>query len=117
MIMMSEGIKSMVSIIVVIVFLYIVFRKRILPVFQKRKIKDAVKPSAPVPDTKGTEFECDILAFDVLKYEDLKDFAQDVSVQLTRKLNYVYMKADLSAVKYLAFGSIFLVVVEWRMKD
>lgn len=113
--MMSEGIKNMVSIIVVMVFLFIVFRKRILPVFQKKKIKAAVKPS--VPDVKGTEFECDVLAFDVLAYEDLKTFTQDVSIQLTRKLNYVYMKAELSAVRYLALGSIFLVVVEWRMKD
>lgn len=60
---------------------------------------------------------CDVLVFDVLAYGDLKDFQQDVCLQLNRKLNYACMRAASSSVSYLALGSIFLAVVEWHTED
>ena len=112
---MSEGIKSMVSIIVVIVFMFIVFRKRILPLLHKGKDGASVKPPAPSPLHGITDF--DVLVVDVLSYEECTELGESLEVKLKRKMDYIMSKGTVLATRYIVAGTLLIVVIEWHMKD
>lgn len=114
---MSEGIKSMVSIIVVIVFLYIVFRKRILPLLHKKNNGASGKPpgAAPFPVDMKTSYS--VLAVDLLSYSDHIELCEELEMKLVRKMEYIMSRGVVLSTRYIVAGSLLIVVIEWRMKD
>ncbi len=111
---MSEGLTSMISIIVVMVFLFIVFRKKVLPLFGK---KTGTAPVTAAPSGDAGKACCDVLVFDISGYPNLSDLSESITLRLTQKISYVEMKGTLTSLSYLSAGTLFFAVVRWRMNE
>lgn len=111
---MTEGFGSMISVIVVMVFLYVVFRKKILPYFGKKTGKPAVP--AVLSDNAGKMY-CDVLVFDISSYPELTDLSEGLSLRLTQKFGYVDMKGEFVSLDFQSVGSLFFAVVRYRVKE
>ena len=114
---MSEGIKSMFSIIIVMVFLFIVFRKRILPLLHKKKGEASGKSPGSALSPLHLDTSYDVLVVDVVTYDSYTDLGEDLAIKLTRKMNYILVKGVVLSTRYISVGSLLIVVIEWCTRD
>lgn len=112
--------KTISTILVISIFLTIVFRRRLLPVLQKRKKPAETKTQASVqetafPETEGKLLCCDVLAFNVSCYKDREILCSSMSGELTKKLSEIALKGRLLVRENIVSGNMLLVILTWEM--
>ena len=107
--------KSMVMTVTVMAFLFMLFRKKLLPFFRGKKklLSEKVSGSSDPSATSRPELFYDVLVFDTACYESYADAGEHISTQLTRKMRYIDLKGNLLSMNYITAGSLLIVVVGW----
>ena len=111
--------KEIITIITVLAFAAIVFRRKILPVIRKRKDSgEAGKPATQTPaqlsPVSGYMYS-EVLAFDVSGYESLMEMSETIALQVTKKLDYINTKGKLLTMDYLAVGNVLIILLNWQI--
>lgn len=108
---------NVISIIVVIVFIVIVFRKRLAPFLKSVKGKQAAAYSdkeGQAPETMGC-IRYDVMACDLNKYwDDPVRFGIDVTTQLKEKMDYVCYNGSFQKVDVIPFGRMIIFLISWK---
>lgn len=118
--------KDIVSVIVVIVFLVIVFRKRIAPllkVFRKPKKEETLLDEIEMkrqafPKLKYGFVYCEVLTFNIINLDenfDETDLAMHVTGKLTDKLDILNLRGEVEKIDYRCNESVLFVFIRWRM--
>lgn len=112
---MADSMKSMVTAVTVMAFLFVLFRKKLLPFLRgkKKQLPEKVSGSPDSSAVSRPELFYDVLLFDTACYESYADAGEHISTQLTRKMQYVDLKGSLLSMNYIAAGSLLVVVVGW----
>lgn len=108
----TDGMKSMVMTVTVLAFLFVVFRKKLLPFFRSRK-KQLPEKAADSSAVSRSEMFYDVLLFDTVCYESYSEAGEHISTQLTRKMRYIDLKGNLLFMNYITAGSLLIVVIGW----
>ena len=115
--------KDFVSVVVFIVFLVIVFRKRIAPllkVFRKHKKEEtAVNKVSDNPELQVVDNDCvfyDALAYDLSTYgNNLTELCVDISLHLQKKMDFVRHKGKVLGIDCVPVSSILVFLIRWRI--
>lgn len=110
---------DIISVIVVIVFLVIVFRKRLVPLFDVRKRKNDVQAvvhtAAGVSGTAHSPVHYNVLAFDAGIYENTRTLCLDISVSVNSELNRISCDGKLIDVNYIQMGMLLMFLFKWQV--
>lgn len=128
--------KTITSMLVVIVFLYIVYKRRISPLVNKGKkpvsnIKDSasnsvqgsILPSYPgnvpvIPLTSAmldSSYRYDVMVFDLLKYDETTYFADRVEAAINLTISEMIDKGYTYRFDFITIGTALLVLVTYRI--
>lgn len=115
--------KDFVSVVVFIVFLVIVFRKRISPllkVFRKpKKEETAVSKASDSPELQFVDNDCvfyDALAFDLSTYgNNLTGLCEDISLHLQKKMDFVRHKGKVVGIDCVPVSRTLVFLIRWRI--
>lgn len=117
---MTDSFKGFLMLLTVCVFLYILYRKRIKPLIQKRKaVPETVQPvqtagsAARNDDESGAPY-FDVIAFDVSGYAEVKDLENRVETEVTTRLDYINRKGKLLTMHYVGCGNVLFVLSIWQ---
>lgn len=110
--------NDFISVIVMIVFIVIVFRKRIVPFFKGKKKPDKIQ-SAAVSDSETSvpalhEVSFHVVAFDVTKFSGLDQLSEVISVKLERELINISKKGQVIGVDAVPMSRILLFLIRWN---
>lgn len=115
---MTDSMKDVIMTVTVIAFIFILFRKKFLPFFRKKKpLPLAVSPEVlPGPCRKGgTYFE--VLSFDTVSYAELSFLNDSIETQINKKLEHICRVGVVSSVECLVVGSLLIIMVCWHMEE
>lgn len=115
--------KDVVSLIVVVAFLVVVFRKRIVPLFKglqkSKKVETAAIQKPDVDDPPSVDSDCvfyDVLAFDLSTYgNNLNDLCEDISLHLQKKMDFVRHKGKVLGVDCIPVSRTLVFLIRWRI--
>lgn len=112
--------KEIIGIAVWMVFAIIVFRRKILPVIKRRKKPADTETTAVVTSCQSPagNIYCEVLAVDVCCSSDsLSDLSEFISLQFTKKLDYINARGILLSMDYFVAGSILIVLFRWQITE
>ena len=118
---MTDSFKGFLMLLTVCVFLYILYRKRIKPLIQKRKavpeaaqLVQTVESADLHDDEKGTQF-FDVMAFDVCGYAELKDLENQIETKVDMRLEHINRKGRLLSIHFVGCGNVLFVLTNWQV--
>lgn len=115
--------KDFISVIVLISFLVIVFRKRIVP-FLKRfrktgKAETSASKTSDSPELQVIDNDCvfyDALAFDLSTYgNNLTVLCEDISLHLQKKMDFVRHKGKVIGIDCVPVSRTLVFLIRWRI--
>lgn len=114
--------KETITIAIWVVFVIIVFCRKILPVIKRHKKPadteiTAVETPSQSPASAGSTY-CEAFAVDVCSsFGSLSDLSETISLQFTKKLDYINARGILLSLDYFVVGSILIVLFRWQMQE
>ena len=107
--------KNVIMTVTVMVFVFILLRKKLLPLFRKKKPAAVSPETLPGPCRKGgTYFE--VLSFDTVSYVELSYLNDSIETQINKKLEHICRAGVVSSVECLVVGSLLIILVCWQME-
>ena len=109
---------DIISVIVVIVFLVIVFRKRLAPLFGGRKnpgqIQTGETPDDDVTVQVHSPVYYDAVAFDIFLYKNAEMLSKDVAMTMNNRLDYICSKGNVTDVNCIETDIMLLFLIKWQ---
>lgn len=110
--------ENIISVIVVIVFLVIVFRKRLVPLFRGKKNPEQSGAAETVADdSSGQKLQVsyfDVIAFDVSKFDNMYVLKSYLEAELERNLLCISKKGEIISIEAYPMSSILIFLVRWK---
>lgn len=111
---------NVISVIVVLVFVGIVFRKRLAPLIRGRKNPDKSENDIPAGDTNVTAGKDNVyfkvIGFDVGAYLDAKTLSEAIDAKLHKELDLIYRSyvGSFIGIDYIMEGDMLLFLIKWQ---
>lgn len=110
--------NDVVSVIVVIAFIVIVFRKRIAPFFKGKKKPDKIGSSS-VPESEASvsalhEISYRVVVFDVVNYNTDDLLSDVITRQLEKELSYIRTKGQVLGLDVFTMGRLLIFLIRWN---
>ncbi|MBD5505355.1 MAG: hypothetical protein HDR09_16885 [Lachnospiraceae bacterium] len=107
--------KNLIMTLTVMVFVFILLRKKLLPLFRKKKSAAVSPETLPGPCRKGGKY-FEVLSFDTASYAELSYLNDSMETQINKKIEHNCRAGVVESVECLAVGSLLIILVCWRME-